>query len=434
MPCVIDDDEVSIGAGAFSRTYALSALPAVDVVPWDSLAAIPTALVTGSNGKTTTTRLIAAMLATQYGLEHVALSSTDGVKVGHAYLNAGDYSGPTGARLALRDARVKAAVLETARGGILRRGLAVAKADVAVVTNVSADHFGEYGVETLDDIADAKLAVARVLGRTGTIIINADDTTLAPRLAQQVCKVACFALDDDQPLLSVARAKGHATCAVRAAHLILFHDGERHDLGRVAELPLAMGGAATYNIANMAAAALAALALDIPVDDIAAVLARFGRSNEDNPGRLERWQINGATVLMDYAHNPEGLSRLLDVATALRKPGGSLRLLLGQAGNRTDADIAELARVAAKARPIEIVLKELPGYARTRTAAEVPKLLRAALLAANLHDTTLHDIADEHQAAMALVANARAGDVIVLPVHQRSAKDAVRRELNRLTR
>lgn len=426
VPCLIDDEAISFGEGEASRCYARRALPAVEEVPWSTLRAIRMALVTGSNGKTTTTRLIAAMLAAQVGPAHVALSSTDGVAIGGEFIAQGDYSGPVGARLVLRDPRVKAAVLETARGGILRRGLAVASAQVAVVTNVSADHLGEYGVESLDDIADAKLTVARVLGRDGTLVINAEDATLAPRIARQVCKVACFALDDEHALLRAARATGRATCGARGGVLWLSTSGEQHRLGPIADLPLALGGAATYNVMNMAAAALAASALGVAPADIARVLARFGASNADNPGRLERWNLGGVTVLMDYAHNPDGLARLLAAARSMLGAGGALRLLLGQAGNRADADIAALARVAARAAPATVALKELPGYARGRDPAAVVSLLDAALQAAGIGGDAILRIADERAAAIELVRRAQPGDVVVLPVHQKDAQTAVR--------
>ncbi len=158
LPHFIDDNELTVGAGAGSRTFALGHLPAVNEVPWSELSDVPTAIVTGSNGKTTTVRLIAAC-ARAHGWR-AGYNCTDGVFIGEETLASGDYSGPAGARLVLRDRRTQAAILEAARGGILRRGLAVSRADVALVTNISSDHFGEYGIDDLDGLADAKLSVA----------------------------------------------------------------------------------------------------------------------------------------------------------------------------------------------------------------------------------------------------------------------------------
>ena len=218
LPWLLDDDELSVGAGAGSRRYALEALPAVAEVPWTELHGVPTALVTGSNGKTTTVRLIAACNRAQG--RRPGYSCTDGLFVGDEWIERGDYSGPVGARTVLRDQRVEAAVLETARGGILRRGLAVARADVAVVTNVSADHFGEYGIHDLDSLADVKLTVGAVVPPGGLLVLNADDATLrakAAGLARRYGRdlpLGWFAQDADDVLLAQHRGAGGASCGV----------------------------------------------------------------------------------------------------------------------------------------------------------------------------------------------------------------------------
>ena len=164
LPHVLDESLLTLGAGAGGRSFPLTDLPGIGAVRWDELEDIPTALITGSNGKTTTVRLLAAC-ARANGWP-AGYNCTDGVFVDGEPLAAGDYSGPAGARLVMRDPRTHAAILETARGGILRRGIAVSQADVAVVTNVSADHFGEYGIDDLAGLADTKLAVAGVVRKT----------------------------------------------------------------------------------------------------------------------------------------------------------------------------------------------------------------------------------------------------------------------------
>ncbi|HEX6570474.1 MAG TPA: Mur ligase family protein, partial [Steroidobacteraceae bacterium] len=173
---VVDDHDMTLGAGAGSRSWPIDALPSTADVPWDDLYGIPIAAVTGSNGKTTTVRLVAAC-AREHGWTD-GFCCTDGVFVAGNALGTGDYSGPAGARRVLRDARAEAAILETARGGILRRGLATNRADVAIVTNVSNDHFGEFGIDDLDGLADAKLTVARLVARRGLLVLNADDALL----------------------------------------------------------------------------------------------------------------------------------------------------------------------------------------------------------------------------------------------------------------
>ncbi|MGH8031410.1 MAG: DUF559 domain-containing protein, partial [Luteimonas sp.] len=279
LPFLPDDDAISIGAGAGSRSWPIDALPAVDAIDWAALHAIPTALVTGSNGKTTTVRLIAAM--TRAHGWHTAHSCTDGVFVDGVALESGDFSGPAGARTAMRQPQVQAAILETARGGMLRRGLALCDANVAVVTNVSADHFGEYGIHDLDDLAAVKLTVARAIHADGLLVLNADDPILVRQSAALPCPRGWCALDFDTPLLVACRRDGGATCAVRDGRLMLSRDDDAHDLGAILDMPLTLAGRATYNIANAAAAALAAHALGVAASTIASVLARFGSAADD---------------------------------------------------------------------------------------------------------------------------------------------------------
>ena len=176
LPHFADDVELTLGAGRGSRTFALGSLPSPAEISWNDLSDIPTVLVTGSNGKTTTVRLVAAC-ARAHGWRP-GYNCTDGVFIGDETLAAGDYSGPAGARLVMRDRRTEAAILEVARGGILRRGLAVSRADAAVVTNISSDHFGEYGIDDLAGLADVKLSVAAVLAAHGRLVLNADDVLL----------------------------------------------------------------------------------------------------------------------------------------------------------------------------------------------------------------------------------------------------------------
>ena len=436
LPLFADDDEISIGAGAGSVTYAIKSLPQPAEVPWTQLRAIPIALVTGSNGKTTTTRLIAAMLeaSSQAFAGHVGISSTEGVAIGGEWVTRGDYAGPGGARLVLRDKRVAAAVLETARGGILRRGLAVDRADVAVVTNISADHFGEYGVESLDDLADVKMALARTLDRDGTLVLNADDPLLLMRADRQSCKVALFSLDDDLAALKTHREKGGATCGVREGAMWLSHGGSRHSLGNIAEMPLTVGGAAGYNVANLAAASLAAAALGVWPTVVAEVLMHFGEARGDNPGRLDRWTLQDVNVLIDYAHNPDGLARLLAVGRTLIANNGRLLLLLGQAGNRDNAAIAELAATAAAAKPDRVVIKELPTMLRGRQPGEISTLLDAGLRGAGYSPDAIAFEVDEVDAVRRLLGEARAGDVVVLPVHQSKAREAASALLDEMER
>ena len=417
LPMFVDDETVSVGAGAGSRCWPLLAMPAPEGVPWPGLHDVPTALVTGSNGKTTTVRLLAAMAAASGRAS--GHCCTEGIWVAGRMVQSGDYSGPAGAREVLRHRGVEVAILETARGGILRRGLALRRADVAVVTNISPDHLGEYGVDSAADLAEVKLVVAHAVSGGGMLVLNADDAILmdaaarAPHAAS--ARQALFGRDHDHPALLASRVRGGSTCGVREGELLLWHLGDEHALGAIVDMPLTLHGAARHNIENIAAAALAAAGLGLSISVIRQTLQSFGAQPEDNPGRLERWSHRGATVLIDYAHNPEGLAQLLLVARALQPR--RLALLLGQAGNRDGAAIAALAGTAAGFGPDRIVIKELPAMWRGRSAGEVPALLEAALRAAGVPAERIVHEADEEAGAFGLLAWAGPGDLIVLPVH-----------------
>jgi UDP-N-acetylmuramyl tripeptide synthase len=421
---LVDDDAFSIGEGHLGMTWHTHDLPQAVDVPWARLANVPVALVTGSNGKTTTVRLLAA-LAREHGW-HTGHSCTDGVFVDNVAVDSGDFSGPGGARAVLRDARVEAAVLESARGGMLRRGLGVAHADVAIVTNISVDHFGEYGIHDLDGLASVKLIVARALSSEGTLVLNADDPLLVTHGAAfaGMARVAWFSLGGQGP------TDGNR-CWVANQRLFLRWHGETSDLGTVAAMPLSFGGHAPYNVANMAAAALAARAWGIPAPTIARLLGRFGRRHGDNPGRLQHWQLGNTHVLLDYAHNPEGLRGLLEVARGI---GADRRLgiALGQAGNRETVDIQALAATAARYRPLHVALKDIEGMLRGRQAGEVAGIMRTVLTEAGIPAAAIVDCQDEAAAVDELLAWARDGDLLVLPIHGTQARAAVVARLDAL--
>lgn len=421
VPAHADDDALSIGEGDAAALWSLDALPEIDAVPWSRLHAIPKAVITGSNGKTTTVRLLAAMLRAQ-GLR-AGYSSTDGLFIDGERVEAGDYSGPVGARTVLRDSRVQAAVLETARGGLLRRGLVAKDARVAVVTNISADHFGEYGIHTLDDIAAVKLVVAKSLASDGLLVLNADD----PMLMQYAAgtgrsRISWFSLS-----LNDARARSgdEFACGVQDGRLLLTDAHATHDLGDVAAMPLTLGGSARYNIADIAAAVLAAQALGVAPSMMTDVLARFGASNADNPGRLQRWRLGDVQVLLDYAHNPDGLRGLLEVAAGLRG-NGRLALLLGHAGNRLEEDFRALAQVAVEAKPDRVWLKDIGGeYLRGKSSGQVAAIIRESLRENGMADNALPICLDEAEASRQALAWAEDGDILVLPVHEPARRDEV---------
>jgi cyanophycin synthetase len=420
---VLDDNLLTLGSGQGARTWSLDALPDTGQVPWGELHNVPTAIVTGSNGKTTTVRLLAAF-AREQGLRD-GFNCTDGLFIAGEQIDSGDYSGPVGTRTVLRDPRVEAAILETARGGILRRGLAVERADVAIITNISPDHFGEYGIDDLAGIAAVKFVVASTIGRAGLLVLNADDPTVRARADQLDCIIGWFSRDHDNTRLQQHRRTGGSTSGVRDGRLIVTWTRgatiEEFDLGAINDMPLTLEGGARYNVSNVAGAALAALELGISASAIRTVLTRFGADPADNPGRLMRYDYRGAQVLIDYAHNPEGLSGLMEVAQRLHRTG-RIAVLLGQAGNRPTSDIEALAATAARFRPDFIVVKEMEAMLRGRAPGEVPEILRAALVREGFPGSSIEVRLSELEAVRWLLEWSRPGDVLVLPVHDRGVR------------
>mgnify|MGYP005852114159 CR=1 FL=1 len=425
---LLDADTLTLGLGCGGRSWPTDRLPPLADEPWRGRHDIPVAVVTGSNGKTTTTRLIAACLG-EHGWT-AGYSCTDGLWIAGEAVDAGDYSGPIGARSVLREPRVEAAVLETARGGILRRGLALERAAAAVVTNISSDHFGEYGVHGLETLADVKLTVAGLVAWQGWLALNADDALLRAKAATlgdrfgRAPALAWFAREADHPLLRERRHDGGATCGLRGGRLVLHWAGAEHDLGAIAAMPLTLDGAADFNVSNLAAAALASAALGVAPCSIARAFARFGTLPLDNPGRLMRFERDGVSVLLDYAHNPASLRSLLEVAGKLRG-GGRVGMLLGHAGNRQDADFDRIARVAAEFGPDLVVVKEIESYLRGRAAGEVPALIRESLLRHGLPAARVELRMSELDAARRALEWARPGDVLVMLVHALEAREAV---------
>ena len=408
-----DDDLVTIGMGSGSRTFPLGALPDANAIDWSGVHDVPLALVTGSNGKTTTVRLLAAMLRAE-GLPP-GWSSTDGVLIDGERVVEGDYAGPDGARLVLRDHRIDAAVLETARGGILRRGLAITHADVAVVTNVAADHFGEYGVHDLAGLAATKLVVAKAIGPAGRVVLNAEDPVLVEHARQLRAPLAWFGVDPGGAMLQAAVASGCGAATVIDGRFVLLRGRERVELLRADDAPVTLHGSAVHNVANALAASLGAWCLGCSPDAIRTALATFGQSNADNPGRANLYECRGVRILLDYAHNPHGMQALATVVRAL--PGGRRALVLGQAGNRNDESIRGLARSAWAIGIDRVVLKEMDAYRRGRAAGEIPALLADEFRRLGLPDDAIERADSEVAAVVRALDWAREGDLLVLTVH-----------------
>ncbi|HEX8386376.1 MAG TPA: cyanophycin synthetase, partial [Rubricoccaceae bacterium] len=356
-------------------------------------------------------------MATAAGLVP-GVSTTDYVAVGGETLEAGDFSGPMGARAALRDPRATVGILEVARGGLLRRGVPVARASVACVTNVAADHLGEYGVDTVEALAEAKFVVAKALGPGGRLVLSADDARScaesdrqAGAIAARGVEVCWVSLVPSHPRLdgaAVAASLVDGLFAVRRA------GGDWAPLVPVDEAPSAMGGAALHNVRNALSAVATGAALGLPDAALAAGLRQFRGDATDNPGRANVSTVNGATVVVDYAHNAHGLAALVQFAGHL--PATRRLLLLSSAGDRTDADVRDMVRIGHAFGADRTLAADLPDYLRGRGPREVSALIARETISLGASPDTVDTFPDPAVAARDALVWARPGDVLLLVV------------------
>ncbi len=412
LPVLVDTEFVSVGLGRCSETWPIDGLPFANDIAWDRLSSIPVGLVTGTNGKTTSVRLASAM-ADGAGLT-AGISSTDWIAVGPDIVDKGDYSGPGGARTVLRDKRVDIAILETARGGLLRRGLAVEHADAALITNVAADHLGEFGVGNTDELADVKWVVTRALPKGGNLVLCADDHRLIRRAKNSHFDITWFSAHEQHPELLRHADQGGKTCSVDGDMLVYFDGRTRHDLLRVGAVPICLGGAARHNVTNALGAAGLMLALGLPLQALRQGLETM--RPEDNPGRSNLYRVKGAQVIVDFAHNPHGMQTFLQVAKNL--PGKRRLLVTGQAGDRSDEDIRALAQASCGVALDRVVIKKMAAYNRGRPDGQAAWILRDEFENCGMAPESLEICDEELDAVERGIAWAQPGDLVILLVHE----------------
>ena len=340
---------------------------------------IPLIAVTGTNGKTTTTRLIAHALSAE-GLT-VGMTSSDGITIGDDRVASGDMTGPVSARVVLSDSSVDVAVLETARGGLIRRGLAFDWADIAVLTNVTEDHLGQDGVRTIDGLYRVKRRVAERVRPGGTIVLNADDERLArlpsdPAVTGVRRRVVFFSLVPDSPVVSQHRASGGAAFFTRAGWIVEADGLQETPLMRVDDVPITMGGAARYQTANVLAACAALRAHGVSADRLAYAMQTF-RACDHNAGRANLFALGDGYVMLDYGHNPAGYEEVCALAAHWRRAGRRVVGVIAAPGDRPDETIRASARIAATGFS-RIVVRE-DDDRRGREPGEVTRLLLDAV-------------------------------------------------------
>ena len=388
---------------------------------------VPIVAVTGTNGKSTTTRLI-AHIAESAG-RRTGMTNSDGIYLRGELVEAGDWTGFGGAGRVLAERDLDLAVLETARGGILLRGIGYAANDVSVVTNVSADHLGLQGIDTLEELADVKAAVVRITRRTGWAVLNAADPLVWAMRRQTRARWYPFSLDPEAPQVEAALERDGRAAVLQRGWLVLLSPGRAPiRLARAVDLPVTFAGLSAYNVANALAAAAVADALEIGPDAIAVGLRSFSQDSAANPGRLNLYERDGVLALVDFAHNEAGLVGLLEVCRSLAAaPGrqvrgrarGRVRLAVGTGGDRTDEILHNLGVLAGGAD--DVVICEKHHYLRGRDQEVMNAILRAGIAEGGYEgDVEAHTT--ELAALQALLGRARRGDVVTVMSHAERAE------------
>lgn len=409
-----DDDEASLGLGGSCQTWPVRELPDIAALDWDSFADVPIGLVTGTNGKTTTVRLAAHIL--RAAGSRVGLSSTDYIAVDDQIIDRDDWSGPGGARMVLRHKDVDVAILETARGGLLRRGLGVNKADVALITNIARDHLGDFGSQNIDELMHIKWIVSRALTTGGKLILNADDPLLVARAQQFKGELVWFSLDGGNEIVQAHVDKGGTAIVLDGQKLVIVNGALRQLICDDFEIPITLNGAARHNVANALAAAALAWCMGVSVADI-----RFGlttMSQDENPGRCNVYTLNGYTVLVDFAHNPHALQALLDMADRL--PSKRKAMCFSQAGDRPDELIREFTSSAWESGLDRVFVSELAKYYRGREEGAVFAVIRDELIACGANADQIEHHMEEIDSLDSAMKWARPGDLIIMLALERS--------------
>ena len=403
-----DDDEASIGLGRHSQTWPVRDLPAATTIDWQSHGDIPLGVVTGTNGKTTTVRLATHILRSAE--KNVGLSSTDWIAVNDRIIDRGDWSGPGGARAVLREQTVDVAILESARGGLLRRGLGVNQADAALITNIAEDHLGDFGSQNLAELLNIKWIVSRAVVADGRLILNADDALLVAKAQEYNGEIIWFSLDATNPVLTEHAEKGGTAFALDGNELLMISPGGRELICRDADIAITLDGAARHNVANSLAAAALTWCLGATLADI-----RIGLSTmlqDDNPGRCNIYDVAGCKVLVDFAHNPHAMQALFNLAQSM--PANRRALCFGQAGDRPDRAIRELARSAWAIGLEKVCISELADYYRGREAGEVFDIISDELRQCGASPEQIEHHDEEIESLSAAMQWAQPGDLVIM--------------------
>jgi len=369
---------------------------------------IPIISVTGTNGKTTVTRMIGHTL----GLDGtvVGMATTSGIFIGGKCVLKGDNTGALSAARILRDTRVEAAVLETARGGIIRRGLGYDLADVGVIVNISDDHLGADGINTLEEMAYVKSLVAEAVKLDGYAVLNADDQMTPAILKRIRCKPLLFSFSNENPLVRTETEKGNKAVYLKDGAIYASMGAEEVFVARVEDIPVTYGGKAACNIENSLACVSALVALGMPVEKIREGITGFKPDTVTNPGRFNLFDMGGFTVMLDYGHNIAGYRAVIDT---LQGFGASAYTgVIGMPGDRRNESIIEVGRLCGRFFS-KLYIKE-DNDLRGRDAGEVADMLYGAALEQGIGKDKVQVVYDETRALEMAIMDAAPGEMIVM--------------------
>lgn len=410
VSCITDDDDVSLGMGKSSHTWPVRELPKLKDIQWQHYKDIPSAFITGTNGKSTSVRL-ASHIAKAAGFV-AGVTSTDFIRVGDNIIDTGDYSGPGGARMLLRDSRTELAFLEVARGGILRRGLPIDSVAAALITNVASDHLGQYGINTVEELAETKFVVAKGLDAKGTLVLNADNDLVIEQGLKIDNKICWYSTEESNALIQSHLKIGGAAVFMRNNHIVYAMGNVEENIASLEQVPMTLNGAAQHNVQNALGVVGLSKALNLSTEAIRAGLKDFGSNAEDNPGRGNIYDVNGIKVLVDFAHNEHSMRAV--VKTINQLPAKRKIAMFSHAGDRSDDEIRNLTDAVTDLDASLYVVTELEHYLRGREIGDVSQIVGKYLLQQAIPSEKIHYAADPLEGAKIAMDFAQPGDVVLL--------------------
>jgi len=382
------------------------AAPVIDMLyPPGKPSRIPIIAVTGTNGKTTTTRLIAHMVKNKG--YRVGFTTSDGIYIQNHLLEKGDTTGPFSAEYILKDPTVEFAVLETARGGILRAGLGFSRCDIGVITNIQEDHLGLNDIHTLEDLARVKSVVARSIKNDGWAVLNADDEHCMKMARELDCNIAYFSMDENQTHVKALSKAGNIVAVYENGYITIKKGDWKIRIERVAQVPITVGGKAKFMIANALAATLAGYLSGFHSEDLSLSLQTFIPSAAQTPGRLNIFNFKNFQVMIDFAHNPQGYLAIEDFLSNIESPH-KIGIIAG-VGDRRDEDIKECGKIAGRMFNHIIIRQE--KHLRGRTEDEIINLILEGIQESN-KDITYEIIPKEVEAIKHAINSAKDGTFI----------------------